>query len=573
MRKAALASILLCTAAPALDQAQIGQRIKTLERAGHFAEAVPYYEAWQKLAPDKAPVTHGHARALAAIGGYQRTVDLLDTWLDSHPEDRLGALLLGDAHFELGSPDRAVASWRRALDKADTASYGQVADRCRAAGLRQEAIRVLRAARKIEPALYAWELASLHLEEYNYRPAVEMFVATLQQAPQRLLLVSNRLEAACSTEGNAVLQALASISIDEPLLLAHLTTSCALAAGAPDVGLGVLSALDDQGAEQLFQFATRAEALGHDQTAARAYGLFADRLPGSPFRYQALSRQAALTALRDSEAALALYRRMARDFPDRPETLQTLVGMARLQLNEHNDVAGAVATLRAVVDSPRRGPWTPQALALIAECSLNLGNLDQSERFLAALEKTTSMAYEARFRRAELHYFRGNFAVADSLVTALSASDLSHPLANDAFELLLLLDAYAQSSALATLSRAQLFERRGRPDDAAEHWTWLATHAEPTLAEHSLLLQAQARERAGQHARATAVYERQIARFPGGPHVVDARLALAGLYERRGDIDRALKTCETALLQYPDDARAPELRLRIFRLRQLHEKG
>ena len=68
MIKTALASILLCTAAPAFDEAQISQRIKILERADHFAEAVPYYEAWQKLAPDKAPVTHGHARALAAIG-------------------------------------------------------------------------------------------------------------------------------------------------------------------------------------------------------------------------------------------------------------------------------------------------------------------------------------------------------------------------------------------------------------------------------------------------------------------------------------------------------------------------
>ena len=573
MIKTALASILLCTAAPALDEGQISQRIKILERAGHFAEAIPYYEAWQKLAPDKAPVTHGHARALAAIGAHQHIVDLLDAWLDNHPADHVGALLLGDAHHELGNPDRAVTSWRRALDKANTASYGQVADRCRAAGLPQEAIRVLRAARKIEPALYTWELASLHLEANDYRPAVEMFVATLQQAPQRLPVVANRLETACRAEGNAVLQTLASISIDEPLLLAHLTTSCALAAAAPEVGLAALAALDDRGAEQLFQFAARAEALGHDQTAARAYGLFADRLPGSPFRYQALSRQAALTALRDPDAALTLYRRIASDFPDRPETLQTLVGMARLQLEERNDVKGAIATLRTVVDSPHRGPWTPQALALIAECSLRLGNLDQSERFLAALEKHDSVIYEARFRQAELHYFRGDFAAADSQLTALSTSDLSHPLANDAFDLLLLLDAYAQTSALATLSRAQLFERRGRSDDAAAHWTWLATHAEPALAEHSLLLQAQARERAGQYAEATALYERQINRFPEGSHIVAARLALAGLYERRGAIDRALKTCETALLQHPDDARAPELRLRILRLRQLREKG
>ena len=573
MIKTALASILLCTAAPALDEIQISQRIKILERASQFAEAVTYYEAWQKLAPDKVHVTHGYARALDAISEHQRIVDLLDAWLDSRPEDHVGALLLGDAYRELGNSESAVASWRRALDKANTASYGQVADRCRAAGLRQEAIRVLRAARKIEPALYNWELASLHLEENDYRSAIERFVANLRQTPQRLPVIANRLETVCRTEGNAVLETLASISIDEPLLLAHLTASCALAAGQPEVGLAVLATLDDRGAEHLFQFAGRVEALGHDQTAARAYGLFADRLPGSPLRYQALSRQAALTALRNGDAALALYRRMTKDFPDRPETLQTLVGMARLQLEERNNVNGAIATLRTVVDSPRRGPWTPQALALIAECNLRLGNLEQSERFLSALEKNDSMVYEARFRQAELHYFRGDFAATDSLLTALSANDLSHPLANDAFDLLLLIDAYAQTSALATLSRAQFFERRGLADEAAAHWTWLATHAEPTLAEHSLLLQAQAREHAGQYAQAIALYERQIDHFPEGLYVTDARLALADLYERRGAIDRALKTCEIALLQRPDDARAPALRLRILRLRQLHEKG
>ena len=569
-----LCTLLLWTAtAFALDEAQINQRIQILERAGHFAAAVPYYEEWQRLAPDKAPVVRGHARALAAIGEHQRIVDLLDAWLERHPQDGPAALLLGDAHRELDDLDQAVTSWRRAIDKNNAASYGQVADRCRAAGLRQEAIRILREAQQIQPGLYSWELASLYLEENDYRPAIEMFIASLRQAPQRLPVVSNRLETACRADGAAVLQTLKTLPADEPLLLAHLTTSCALAAGDFESGLAALATLEDQGAEQLFQYAARAEALGHAPVAARAYGLFATRLPDSPYRYQALSRQAALTALRDSDAALDLYRRMARDFPNHPETLQTLVGMARLQLEKRGDVQGAVASLQTVVDSPRRGPWTPQALALIAECSLRLGDLDQSERFLSALEKHHDSAYQARYHRAELYYFRGDFASADSILTELSATDLAHPLANDAFDLLLIMEDYAGSNGLATLSRAQLLERQGQTHTAKKQWAWLEKHAEPALAERSLLINAQLLQREGQYSQAKALYERQLIRYPKGPHVVAAQLGLAALYERRGDIAQALKTFETALLQHPDNPRAPEIRLRIQRLRQLRESG
>ena len=70
-----------------------------------------------------------------------------------------------------------------------------------------------------------------------------------------------------------------------------------------------------------------------------------------------------------------------------------------------------------------------------------------------------------------------------------------------------------------------------------------------------------------------ALYQHQIAHFPQGEHIVAAHLGLAALYERQGAIEQALKTYETALLQHPHDARAPEARLHIERLRHLRESG
>ncbi len=564
---------------------RLRQHIQALERAGRFAAAIPLYEEWQDLAPDQAPIVHGHARALAAIGQHQRVVALLDTWLEGNKDDDLAALLLGDAHRDLDDLGKALASWRRAID-GSAASYGPVADRCRAAGLRQEAIRILRegqqtliANRKSQKdaassKLYNWELASLYLEEAEYPSAIEIFIASLHQNPQRVSVVTNRLEKTCRTNGDEVLESLRQFIASDPLLIAQLTASCALAANQPESGLATLMDLDDTWAEQLFQYGVRTEALGYTAVAAQAYAHFAERRPESPYSYQALSRQAALTAIGDSETALDLYRRLAHNFPDRPETLQALVGMARLQLEKQGDIEGAITSLQTVVDSPRRGPWTPQALLLIAECSLRLGDLERCERFLSELEKKNSAtAYEARFRRAELLYFRGDFSTAEQIFAELGRTDPAHPLANDAFDLLLICEDYAGSNGLAILSRAQLLERQGQTRSATEQWAWLESHAEPALAELSLLIQARLRTQEERFSLAMAIYERQLSRFPQGERIVSARLGIATLYERRGEIQEALKICEATLLQHPEDARAPAIRLRIQRLRALHNNG
>ena len=252
--------------------------------------------------------------------------------------------------------------------------------------------------------------------------------------------------------------------------------------------------------------------------------------------------------------------------------LQTQVEQARLLL-EH-DAQAACSTLQAVAEAPQRGPWTELARLLIAECSLRLGDLDRADHLWADLEKRGGpAAYAARYHRAELLYFRGDFAAATAALAALGAADPNHVLANDALALLTVCEEYAESDGLAELSRAQLLERQGQSEAADAHWTALEESADSGLAEWSLLLRAELRAQQGRSDESMALYQRQIARFPQGEHIVAAHLGLAALYEHQGAIDQALKTCETALLQHPHDARAPEARLRIERLRHLRESG
>ena len=251
------------------------------------------------------------------------------------------------------------------------------------------------------------------------------------------------------------------------------------------------------------------------------------------------------------------------------ESLSRAVEQAHLLL-EH-DAQAACSALQAVIEAPQRGPWTEPALLLFADCNLRLGDLDRADRSWADLEQRGGpVAYAARYHRAELLYFRGDFAAATAALVELAAADPSHAFANDALALLAICEEYAASDGLADLSRAQLLERQGQSEAADEHWAALE---EGALAEWSLLIRAELRTQQGRLDEAMTLYQRQIARFPQGEHIVAAHLGLAALYERQGAIDQALKTCETALLQHPHDARAPEARLHIERFRHLRESG
>ena len=274
------------------------------------------------------------------------------------------------------------------------------------------------------------------------------------------------------------------------------------------------------------------------------------------------------SSVEPSSTAAATADLQTQDFGE----LSRAVEQARLLL-EH-DVKGACTVLQAVVEAPQRGPWTKPALMLFAECNLRLGDLDRADRLWADLEKRGGpAAYAARYHRAELLYFLGDFPAATAVLAELAATDPSHVLANDVLALLAVCEEYAASDGLADLSRAQLLERQGQSEAADAHWAALEEGADPGLAEWSLLLRAELRAQQDRLDEAMALYQRQIAHFPQGEHIVAAHLGLAALYERQGAIEQALKTYETALLQHPHDARAPEARLHIERLRHLRESG
>lgn len=580
--KCVIVSLLIaCTSLCAQDESALRQRIQQLERRGEWERAVAGYETLTRLRPEDGGVARGFARALSASGQHERVVAHLDQWLQKHVDDYMAYLLLGDAHQQIGRSDKAVKTWRRLLKirPNEAALYQQVSDRCQAAGQTNAAIAVLVEGRAAlgDAQLFSWELASLHLNAGLYTRAVDLLFQSIAQRPNRLPVVEHQLGPACQNDGGALLQALSEHAWgDDPVPKARLMSTCALFAGQAERGLEELigQVSHPEVVELLYQYASQSEARGFRDVAISAYGEYAGSSENASQVFRALLKRAQLSARgADSAQALAHYADLAARFPGRPEALEALVGIARLQLAAEEDPEAIVAGLLPVVDAPVRGAWTLEALELMAESTLRAGDVDASAQWIERLSAQGQAAgYAAAVRRAELAYFNGDCASVIDGLSVLTSEEVDHPLANDALDFLLVCEEFKSEAMLPELVRAELLERQGESVRAAKHWQRVVREATPRLRDWALLQRAQSIE-GKDPSSALGLYEQLLSESTDGRYEVEAQLARAHLLWRVGRPDEALRVCEAALLASPADARAPELRVRIRRLREELDRG
>ena len=425
--------------------------------------------------------------------------------------------------------------------------------------------------------LFNWELASLSLKAGLYPQAVDLFFQSIAQAPNRLPVVEHQMGPACQTDGGALLQALSEHTWgDDPIPKARLMSTCALFAGQAERGLQELfeRVAHPEVVELLYQYASQSEARGFGDVASVAYGEYARLSANTSQVFRALLKRAQLSAhSADRAQALAHYAELAQRFPKRPEALEALVGIARLQLAAEEEPEAIVAGLLPVVGAAVQGAWTLEALELLAESTLRAGNVDASAKWIERLsEQGQAAQYAAGVRRAELAYFIGDCSSVIDRLSVLTSGEVDHPLANDALDLLLVCEEFKGEAMLPDLARAQLLERQGKSARAAEHWERVVRGATPRLREWSLLQRAQL-IKSNDPTRALRLYDQLVRESTDGRYAVEAQLAHAHLLRQVGRPDEALRVCEAALLASPVDARAPELRVRIRRLRGELNKG
>ncbi len=428
--------------------------------------------------------------------------------------------------------------------------------------------------------LLSWQRAELYVLKSRYEHAIREYASYLQADPDRYAVVEARLSQFLQRPGAAVriITALAetAATADDGLQLSLLASTCALAAGKPEQGLEVLKPYVDDPKVSIvvLQYGHEAEAKGHFQVAVAAYRQYAEHNRDSPQYYTALVRQAEVASnLGEYERAVDLYSGIAQEFPDRLETLEAILVLAELYLEELHQPDTAHSLLSQVLDNARPIDMRLRAISLAAECNVRMNDLDQAHATIEAAN-IFPVPYELRWRRAEIRFLEMKFGSAADSLEKLLHEDLKLELANDALQLLLLIEDHQTSpKALEVLARAQLLERQQCIDEAADEWLWLQRDGPMKLRPLSLLLHANHRIEDGDDITAVALLQRLVDSRRDSPYAIDAYVQLAGIYLRDGQSLRALKTFESAVLAFPHDGRTPEIRLQIERLRTAQERS
>jgi len=257
-------------------------------------------------------------------------------------------------------------------------------------------------------------------------------------------------------------------------------------------------------------------------------------------------------------------------------TLEALRNKALLHAFYLDQKETAIQILNQIIKTPQSGP------RLIASSKLDLGDIYlfieepwESTLLYSQVEKAnkeTPLGYEAKLRNAKLHYFKGDFALAQSHLDILKEAT-TREISNDAIALSLLIKAntYLDSNDLAMKEYAsiELLLFQNKADQALERLdSLLVSFPSHSLIDEIYWLKAKIFLERGEFEHTISLLERIINEFEKDILSDDAYFLIGNIYEEHTfDKEKAMEIYQNFLTRYPGSIYTSEARKRFRKLR------
>jgi tetratricopeptide (TPR) repeat protein len=245
-------------------------------------------------------------------------------------------------------------------------------------------------------------------------------------------------------------------------------------------------------------------------------------------------------------------------------------------LHQKNEIDSAYQIIKRYTEASYLDKRTQaQAKIALADLLIQQGDVYQSELYLAQVEKNLKdepLGQEAKFKRAELSFYRGDYEWANMQLDVLKGAT-SQLISNDAMELALCitdnLGIDSNYTALEWYSRARLFQKQNRPDSAHGYLDKISkefpTHS---LADEVHFMKAQLFEKAGDLEKAIYHLEVLIETYPTDIFADNALFNLAQIYQFKLKApEKAQQAYEKLILNYTQSLFIAESRIQFRKLR------
>ena len=570
-------------------------------QAGDAEAAIRILEGLYEESPENASFYRKLKDAYESVKRYDDALRLVEERIDGSPTPSLlseKARLL----YQKGADEQAAATWSDAVSAAPSrpTTYRIVYQTLVEVRRFKQAIDVLTRARQRldNKALFRTELAYLYGLDGQHAEAMREYVALLDQSPNRVGLVRNRLQtfveqgegiqASIEVLRGAVEEAPLNAAYRELLAWLHMTTNNYEA--AYDV-YRALDRLQQRQGQALFSFAQKAADADRYDVATTALETILDRHGDAPvapraqralgntYRKWGASLHGPTPTRLDSTARYDAARRAYRTFLETYPAHETAPGvrtqLGTLQLDVYRNLDAAQSTLETVVSSAPQSSAANQARYDLGRVALLRGRFEEARLLFSRLAERLrggDLADRARFELALLQFYQGQFDGARSRAQATSANT-SSDVTNDAIDLSVLIQENrgpdSLDAALHLYASARLAMRQRRYDDASTQLdSLLRTHTRHSLADEARFRRAEVLLARGDTSAALDAYRTLPKRHPRSPYADRSLFQLGNLYRQRGRPERAAAVYNQLLTDYPKSLLAADARTRLRSLRR-----
>lgn len=293
---------------------------------------------------------------------------------------------------------------------------------------------------------------------------------------------------------------------------------------------------------------------------------------------QKLTTQDSIALTQSWQLYFQELRKFVRTYGPSNSTLTNAANLSWIWAQKYNDIDSAASVLQSYVDAPYLNK------KIIAEAKITLGDIYaesgqtyKSELLYAQVEKAYTedeLGQLAKFKRAELSFYRGDFDWANMQLDVLKGAT-TRLISNNAMELSLCitdnLGVDSNFTALEYYGKALLFQRQ-KQNDSALHYLNKITIEFPghSLGDEVLMRKAQIEKSRKNYDRASQIFDVLIAAYPDDILHDNAlfEAALLNQYQLK-NTPKALELYQTLIDKHTDsifivDARKEYRKLRGF---------
>ena len=589
--------------AQATDSTQL-RRFRTADahlQAGKFERAIRILEGLYEESPKNSSFYRKLKEAYESVKQYEDALRLVEERMGDSPTPALLAEK-GRLLYQKGAEAKAAQTWEKAISVSPRrpTTYRIVYQTLVEIQRFRRAIDVLTQARTRldNDALFRTELAYLYGLDGQHAEAMREYVALLDQSPNRVGLVRNRLQtfveqgegiqASIRVLTKAVEEAPLNPSYRELLAWLYMTTDDYEA--AYDV-YRALDRLQQREGEALFSFAQKAADADQYAVATKALETVLDRHEdakvapraqralGDTYRQWAKRIHGPIPARLDStsryDAARRAYRTFLETYPAHESVPEVRSQLGTLQLDVYRHLDAAQSTLETVVSTAPQSTAANEARYDLGRIALQRGDFDRARLLFSRLAERLrggDLADRARFELALLQFYQGQFDAALTRARATSANT-SSDVTNDAIDLFVLIQENRGPDSLDTALRlfadARLALRQHRHGTAnAQLDSLLRVHGQHSLADEARFRRAEVQLARGDTSSALDTYRTLPNRHPRSPYADRSLFRLGELLEERGQPKRAAEVYNQLLSEYPKSLLAADARTRLRTLRR-----